>query len=137
VKVQLLEFPAASVAVAVTVVVPTGNTEPETTLVETLGEEQLSVAVGAGKLTGILTAELFAGRLTTMFAGQDSTGADVSFTVKLVFDELEFPAASTAVTVTWCVPKPTIVPAAGLCVSVTGPQLSEATVPEVKSGMAA
>jgi hypothetical protein len=62
VKLQLLTFPAASVAVTLTVVVPTGKTEPDAALLFTVGEEQLSVAVGAVKLTGIDTAELFAGR---------------------------------------------------------------------------
>ena len=61
-KLQELELPAASVAVALTVVVPTGNTEPEATLVVTGAAEQLSVAVGAGKVTAIEVAVLLSGR---------------------------------------------------------------------------
>jgi len=55
-------FPAASVALTFTVVTPTGNTEPEGTLVETEAVEQLSVAVIVGKFTAIDVAELFAGK---------------------------------------------------------------------------
>ena len=46
VNVQLAVLPDASVAVAVTVVVPTGNTEPEAGVETTVTPEQLSVAVG-------------------------------------------------------------------------------------------
>ena len=46
-KVQEAVFPDASVAVAVTVVVPTGNTEPETGVETTDTPEQLSDAVGS------------------------------------------------------------------------------------------
>ncbi len=95
----MLELPAASVAIALTVVVPTGKTEPEATLVVTVGDEQLSVAVGAGKLTAIDVAVVLAGRVTTMFAGQLRTGAVVSLTVKPVVLVVVLPAASVAVTV--------------------------------------
>src|SRR6266576_5657309 len=45
VKVFVSVFPAASVAVDVTVVAPLGNTEPEAGLLTTLTPAQLSVAV--------------------------------------------------------------------------------------------
>ena len=48
VKLQVLELPVRSVAWALTVVVPTGKTEPEAGLLVTVGVEQLSVAVTAG-----------------------------------------------------------------------------------------
>ena len=48
VKLQLAVSPAASVAVQVTVVVPTGKVEPEAGLHEQLTPGQLSVAVHAG-----------------------------------------------------------------------------------------
>jgi hypothetical protein len=138
VKAQVLKFPAASVAVTVMIVVPTGNTDPEAALVVTVGAEQLSVAVGAGKFTAIDVAELFDGRLRTIFAGQVSVGAVVSFTVKLVDAVLLLPAASVAVMVIACVPNPTNVPATGVWLSVTDPgQLSEATLPETTLGIAA
>lgn len=136
-KLQLLELVAASVAVAVTAVVPTGNTEPEATLVVTVGVEQLSVAVGVAKFTAMDVAEVLGGSVTTIFAGQDKTGAVVSLTVTLVVAVLLFPAASVAVTVIWCVPNPTGVPAAGLWETVTEPQLSEAELPAVTSGIGA
>jgi len=99
VNVQLLVFPTASVAVAVTVVVPTGNTEPEATLVETFAVPQLSVAVGAEKVTGIDVSVVFSGRFTTMFAGHAMTGAVESITVMVWFALAVLPAASVAVNV--------------------------------------
>jgi hypothetical protein len=68
VKVQLVVFPAESVAVAVTVVEPFGNVEPEGGLqtgVVTPG--QLSLTTGSAKFT---TAEHFPGSAScVMFAG--------------------------------------------------------------------
>jgi hypothetical protein len=62
-----------------------------------------------------------------LFAGQLTVGAVVSLTVKVTLQVLLFPAPSVEVTVTVCGPSPTIVPAAGLWVTVTAPQLSELT----------
>jgi hypothetical protein len=45
-KLQVAVLPAASVAVQVTVVVPTGKQEPEGGLQVTVAPEQLSVAAG-------------------------------------------------------------------------------------------
>jgi hypothetical protein len=45
VKVPVVTLPSASVAVTVTVVLPTGKEEPEAGLPTTVGVEQLSVAV--------------------------------------------------------------------------------------------
>ena len=78
VKLQLLELPAASVAVAFTVVVPTGKLEPDVWLTTTEGTEQLSVAptvkvTGAAHVPGIA--------LTTILAGQVMLGAVLSMTV--------------------------------------------------------
>ncbi len=51
---------------------------------------------------------------------------------------VKFPASSVTVSVTVCAPRPTVVPAAGLCVTVRlGSQLSVATTPPVKSGTSA
>jgi hypothetical protein len=47
-------------------------------------------------------------------AEQPTLGAVVSFTVKLAVHVALLPAASVAVTVIVCVPRPTSVPAAGL-----------------------
>jgi hypothetical protein len=46
VKLQLVVLPAASVAVAVTVVVPTGKTEPEAGLLTIVGAEQFFLTEG-------------------------------------------------------------------------------------------
>jgi hypothetical protein len=48
VKEQLAEFPAASVAICVTVVVPTGKKEPDAGLACTVTPGQLSDAVASG-----------------------------------------------------------------------------------------
>ena len=133
---QAAVLPDASVAVAVTVVVPIGNTEPDGRLVTTVTPGQLSVAVTA-KFT-IAVHEADAG--TLMFCGQLITGGVLSATVNVVVHWPLLFEASVAVTVIVCVPTPTIVPAAGLCVRVTDPaaeQLSETVTPSSTFGIAA
>src|SRR5436309_1326550 len=49
-------------------------------------------------------------------AGQLTVGGVVSTTVKVVAQVLVLPAASTTYSVTGVVPKPTVLPMAGLCV---------------------
>src|SRR5213075_1186003 len=94
VKLQLDELPAASVAVAVTVVVPTGKTEPDALLVTTVGTEQLSLAATV-KFT--IAEHDPDPALTTMFVGQLIAGAMLSMTV-IVCDALAVsPAPSVAV----------------------------------------
>jgi hypothetical protein len=80
VKLQLAELPAASVAVATTVVVPNGKTEPDALLVTTVGAEQLSLALTV-KLTE--AEHVPEGALTVMLAGQAMVGFCVSLTVTL------------------------------------------------------
>jgi hypothetical protein len=58
-------------------------------------------------------------------------------TVNVVVVVAVLPAASVAVMVIVWVPIPTTVPASGLCVTVTGPQLSLAVVPTTTSGIVA
>jgi hypothetical protein len=67
VKEQVAVFPAASVAVAVTVVAPRANVEPEAGLYVTVAE-QLSVAVAANVTTAVqaplsVLAEISAGQV--------------------------------------------------------------------------
>jgi hypothetical protein len=93
-KLQLAEFPAASVAVAFTVVVPTGKTEPDGGLLITVGTEQLSVALTV-KLT--IAEHVPEGALTTMSAGQLMLGAVLSMTVIVCEALAEFVAPSVAV----------------------------------------
>ena len=80
VKLQLRELPAASVAVEVTIVVPSGKTEPEAGLLETVGMEQLSLAVTVKFTTAEHAPE---GAFTVMLDGQAMFGACVSLTVTL------------------------------------------------------
>jgi hypothetical protein len=54
-----------------------------------------------------------------------------------VVNVLGLPAPSVAVIVIVYVPTPTTVPASGVCVTVTGPQLSLAVVPATKLGIVA
>ena len=65
---------------AVTVVVPTGKTEPDAGLLTTVGTEQLSLAVTV-KLTA--AEHVPDGALTVMLAGQVMVGSCVSLTVTL------------------------------------------------------
>jgi hypothetical protein len=74
----MLELPAASVAVAITVVTPTEKLEPDARLVTIVGDEQLSLAPTV-KVTGAAQVPEIA--LTTMFAGQLMLGGVLSITV--------------------------------------------------------
>ena len=77
-KVQLFVFPAASVAVAVTVVVPTGKTEPDAGLLTIVGAPQLSLP----ETVKFTTAEQVpTGALTVMSAGHEMVGSSSSVTV--------------------------------------------------------
>jgi hypothetical protein len=77
-KVQLFVFPAASVAVAVTVVVPTGNTDPDAGLLTIVGTPQLS----APETVKFTTAEQVpTGALTVMSGGHEMVGSSSSVTV--------------------------------------------------------
>jgi len=85
-NVQLAVLPDVSVAVQVTVVVPTLKHEPEGGLHDTITPGQLSVAVGGGKLTtthGVVPAGGQTAWFVTavMLAGQAMFGGCVSLTV--------------------------------------------------------
>jgi len=78
--------------------------------------------------------------LTPEVAEQITVGAVLSVTVKLVVQVALFPASSVAVTVIMFVPRPTSVPAAGLCANVIALlalQLSLALTPPNTLGTAA
>jgi hypothetical protein len=94
VKLQLLELPAASVAVALTVVVPSGNTEQDSGELTITGTEQLTLAVTV-KLT---KAEHVPGTaFTMMLPGQVIAGSVLSMTV-IVWEALAVrPVPSDAV----------------------------------------
>jgi hypothetical protein len=77
-NVQVLVLPAASVALACTVVVPTGKLDPDAWSSSTGAAEQLSFAVTA-KVT--LAAHVPGTALTLMSPGQVITGGVLSMTV--------------------------------------------------------
>jgi hypothetical protein len=71
--------------------------EPEAWLVTTPGVESHESEADTLKLTGIETAVVFAGSVTTMSAGQLMTGAMVSTTVTLRWAVAVLPTPSVAV----------------------------------------
>jgi hypothetical protein len=135
VKLQLRELPAASVAVATTVVVPNGKTEPDGGLLTTVGTEQLSLAVTV-KLTA--AEHVPTGALTEMLAGQEIVGSVLSMTV-IVCDALAVrPTPSVAVKVRVMTSGLALDPAPPSldCETVTvgAPQLSEAVACDGEAG---
>ena len=128
-----------SVAVELTVVVPTEKTDPEAGLLDTVTPGQLSLAVTV-KFTAIEVAVEFSGRKTVILAGHVITGGVVSFTVNVVVQVALLLAASFTVIVIVVTPLVTSVPAAGFCVTVkeaASVQLSVATTPPITLGTAA
>ena len=118
VKVQEAVFPDASVAVQVTVVVPTGRIEPLGGLQTEVTPGQLSDTVGAGKVTVALLeiGQVCAATAVTL-AGQVIVGGCVSFMVTV--NEQLGPAVVVQVTVV--VPTGKNEPEAGLQVIVPQP----------------
>src|SRR5207245_7774650 len=78
---------------------------------------QLSLTVTPLRTLGTAAWQL-APALALVGAGQLTVGAVVSFTVNAVVQVALLPAASVAVTVIVCGPRPTMVPATGLWVTV-------------------
>ena len=111
VNVHVAVFPAASVAVAVTTVVPAKNTLPEAWLYVTVVPGQLSVATAAAY---VIVREQEPAIFPDTFAGQLMLGACVSFTVTVKEQVVVLPAASVAVAVTVVVPTLKAAPEAGL-----------------------
>jgi hypothetical protein len=100
---QVAVLPVASVAVQVTVVVPTGSGDPDGGTHTVVTPGQLSDAVGAGKLTTLLVAAsqgapaAGGGVTTTRLVGQVIVGGCVSATVTV---KLQLgPAVAVQVTV--------------------------------------
>jgi hypothetical protein len=104
VRLQVPVLPAPSVAVKVTVELPTGKAEPLAgpPLCVTVGVPQLSVAVGVVIVT---TAEHWPGSLfTEIDGGQVTDGLPVSGTVTVKLQLAVLPAASMTVNVLVVVP---------------------------------
>ena len=123
------------------VVVPTGKIFPDgTPLRATLTLPALSAALAlpsCASVTRVPHEVAPTPVLAVTFAGAVSVGAVVSLIVNAVVAVLTFPTESVAVIVIVCTPTPTSVPASGLCVSVTGPQLSLAVAVATTLGIAA
>lgn len=105
-------FPAESCAVQVMSVEPTANELPDPGVqVTAIGDVQLSVAVGVGKLT--VAEHAVAEAFTETFAGGAICGGAPSVTVTVNEHVDVFPAASTAVAVTVVFPGWNTEPLAG------------------------
>lgn len=118
----MIVFPAASVAVQITLVVPAGKNVPDDGVQETVTPGVLLLTVGGGKLT---IAPFLPGSLNTWIsAGQMMVGGAPSMTVTLNEQVLVFPAASVAVQVTVVVPTGKNEPDAGVQEDVRPGQLS-------------
>jgi hypothetical protein len=121
VKLQEAVLPEVSVAVQVTVVVPSGKVDPDGGLQTTVATPQLSVATGA-KVTTAGHAALVMG------AGQVIFGGSVSTTVTVKLHVAVLPDVSVAVQRTVVVPLAKIEPEGGTQTTVTPGQLSLAVV---------
>jgi hypothetical protein len=123
-KVQTLTFPAASVAVYFTCVVPFGNVAPGACVDVSTGVPQLSVAVGG---VHVPTAWHEAFALNVMVEGHPvMTGFVTSLTITLNVQTEELPFPSVAVYLTCVVPMLKRFPGLCVLVSVSPPQLSKA-----------
>ena len=123
-KVQRVVLPLASVAVFVTVVVPTGNVLPLARLLTRFVTPQLSVALT--KNVTLLRLHCPGSAVSTRLLEQVNTGlcVSVTVTVKLQLDVL--PLASVAVVVTIVVPSGKVLPLSRLLTRFVTPQLSVA-----------
>src|SRR5439155_10596618 len=125
VKVQALVLALPSVAVQVTMVTPFVKRLPLAGEQTTAGALQLSVAVGAVKLT--TTVHCPVSVMAMMLSGQAAmTGASLSLTTTLKVQALVLPLPSVAVQVTMFVPLLNALPLAGEQTTVGVPQLSVA-----------
>src|SRR5947208_16304164 len=86
--------------------------------------EQLSLTVTPLRMLGTAAWQL-ASALALVGAGQLTVGGVLSVTVKLVVQVALLPAASVAVTVMVCSPRPTIVPSTGDWLRVIAPAFAQ------------
>lgn len=122
VKLQVDVLPAWSVAVQVTVVMPTGKQLPEGGVQTTVVPGQLSFAVAA-KVTA-LQASVTVAVTAVWFGGQAITGGCVSLTLTVNEQLAVRPLASVAVQLTVVTPFGNAVPDGGLHTTPTPGQLS-------------
>ena len=123
VKLQLVEFPNASVAVQLTAVIPLAKALPFVGVQLTVTPGQLSVAVAAKPTIWLhWPGAVFVAR----FAGQVIVGASVSLTRTVKVQVAVLPEAPVAVQVTVLVPLAKTLPLVGLQLTLTPAQLSVA-----------
>nr|WP_238145304.1 hypothetical protein [Antricoccus suffuscus] len=126
-KLSFAEFPAASLAVHDTVVVPRANVDPEVGAQATTGLGSTSSVAVAVKVTGAPSAPVAS---TTTSAGNCNTGGVVStiVTVTAKVPDAKFPAASVAVHDTGVVPIGNVDPDAGEQLGTTTPSTASFAV---------
>ncbi|MED3574136.1 hypothetical protein P4452_17940 [Cytobacillus praedii] len=121
-KEQALIFPAASVAVQVTVVVPRGKNDPDAGVQTVVAPGQLSITVGSGKLTN---APLLPGSLNTVISSEQVIIGGSESTIVIVKEHSAvLPALSVAVQMTGVSPTLKKVPDSGEHETITPGQLS-------------
>ena len=124
-KLQVAVLPDVSVAVQVTVVVPTGRIEPLGGVHAEVTPGQLSDTVGAGKLTvAVLEIGQVCAATVVTFAGQVIEGGCVSLTVTVKLQEAVLFEVSVAVQVTVVVPFGKVAPDCGTQLTVGFEQFS-------------
>src|SRR5438094_8507220 len=116
------------------VVTPRPTSVPATGLCVMVTGLQLSLATVPVATSGTAAWQLPSAEALPPAGTEVIEGAVVSLTVKEVGRAPCREARSVAVTVIVVTPRPTSVPATGLCVMVTGLELSLATVPGATSG---
>src|SRR5260221_7583559 len=131
-KLQLAVFPAASVAVQVTVFVPVPKLEPLVGTQATVTPGQLSVAVAAKFTTGPHWPGTV---LVVMFAGQVRMGISMSSTVTLKLQVAVLPEASVAAQITRFVPVLKVEPLTRTQATTTPGQLSLALAAKVTTAL--
>jgi len=129
VNVQVLVFPLASVAVLVTVVVPTWNVLPLAGTLTRFVTRQLSVALTTN--VTLLRLHWPASAVNTRFVEHVITGFCVSSTVTVKLHVLVLPLESVAVLVTVVVPTWNVLPLAGTLTRFVTRQLSVAVTTNV------
>jgi hypothetical protein len=138
---QVVVFPAASVAVKVTLVVPKPIAPPAAGLwVTTTAPAQVSAAEAVEAKSGIKAPQEASPESVCGGAQAVKAGGVTSSTTKLAVQVDVLPAASATVSVMSCDPLARTAPAAGAWVTTREPVavvLSAATTPDVKSGTSA
>jgi hypothetical protein len=134
---HVLELPAASVAVSVTLLGPNASVAPAAGDCVFVTALQLSVATIEPVRFGSVAVQVGPAFRLEFGAHVVIVGGVTSTTVTTATHVLEFPAASVAVSVTLLAPSANVAPAAGDCVFVTALQLSVAVIAPVRFGRTA